>query len=467
MPGHVGGRGVAEQFRELASLDLSEVPGLDDLHAANGPIDEARHLLAEAYGAGASYFLVNGATSGIHSLFMGLPDQATVLVPRNAHRSFFGGMVLSGARPVYIPVEIHSELGIGLAVTTRNLETQLTAHPEADAVFVTSPSYYGTTCYTKELADLAHQHNLPLYIDEAHGGHFLFHPDYPRSGIQAGADAVVNGLHKTLPVLNQGGCLHLSRQEAKEGQVTIAYSLLTTTSPSYPILASIDLARRLMVEQGRDLLEKARLFAGKYRKKINDIAGLHCYTEEEMRLSSGVEALDPLKLVISVQGLAINGYETASLLREGYRVQVEAQDAGSILAMMSIFHRESEWETFYHSLRKIAATFSGLRAESVNIAVPPLPSVVLSPRQAFYSKKHRVPLSQAVGKVAGEMAAAYPPGIPCLLPGEIITSEIYEYLCYLKNSPVKLQGPSQPELDSILVIEQPGKAPKKGTPTHA
>jgi len=454
MPGHAGGRGLAEPFQTLANLDLTEVPGLDDLHAPAEAIARARELLAWAYGADESYFLVNGASSGIHALFMSLPEESVVVVPRNAHRSFFSGMVLSGARPFYLPVQIHPELGTGMAVTRNDLADILAAQERVDAVFVTSPSYYGTTCSIAELAALAHVYGSVFYVDEAHGGHFSFHPGYPRSALQNGADAAVNGLHKTLPVLNQGGALHIKREKLLVEQLAAAYSLLTTTSPSYPILASLDLARQLMMEQGYDLLEKSLQLAADYRKKINTIAGLHCYTEEEMKTIAGVDGLDPLKILISVRNLTISGYQTAALLRERYRIQVEAGDDNVILAMMSLFHHQHEWEEFYQAMGQIAALYRAGKQPDTTIKLPPVPRVHLSPRQAFYAGKRRMPLAQTVGLCAGEMVAAYPPGIPCLLPGEIITEEIYDYLCYLKSSPVRLQGPSQPGLETLLVIEQ-------------
>lgn len=452
MPGHIGGRSMPSPFSEMASLDLTEVHGLDDLHAPNGAIAQARLLLAEAYGAGESFFLVNGATSGIHALFLSLPEDAVVVVPRNAHRSFFGAMVLSGARPVYLTVQVHPEIGTGLAVTTDELARVLKLQPQVDAVFVTSPSYYGTTCQIARLAELAHQKGTVLYVDEAHGGHFPFHPDYPCPALHAGADAVVNGLHKTLPVLNQGACLHL-REGLPGGPVAQAISLITTTSPSYPILASIDLSRRFMVVQGRGFLEKAAVLSEQYRNMINEINGLHCYTEEEVRFVPGVDRMDPLKLFISVRGLTIDGYEASRWLRQYHRVQVEAADACSMLAMMSMLHQEVEWGRFYRALVHLAKEFAGQAKYLGQAETPPEGRMVLTPRQAFYARRQRVPLSRVTGRIAGEMVAAYPPGIPCVLPGEIITKEIYEYLCYLKSSPIRLQGPSQPGLDSLLVVE--------------
>lgn len=458
MPGHIGGRGFAiPELQMLAALDLTEVPGLDDLHAPEAAIAQARQRLALAYGAVQSYFLVNGATSGIHALFLSLPAETTVLVPRNAHRSFFGGMVISGARPVYIPVQVHPEQGSAMAVAGDDVKRLLGSNPEVDTVFVTSPSYYGTTCNIAEISRICQQNNKKLYVDEAHGGHFPFHPAYPRPALRGGADAVVNGLHKTLPVLNQGACLHLSDSVMNRDQIDKSCSLLTTTSPSYPILASIDLARQLMQDQGEQLLDGALLLAEACRKKINDIAGLHCYTEHEMCQTSGVEQLDPLKILVSVRELTIDGYETARILREQYNIQVEAEDTGSVLAMMSLFHRASDGEKFCYALQQIAAAYGGGKKTPESMEKPPEPEMILTPRQAFYANKQRVPLSQSAGMIAGEMVAAYPPGIPCLLPGELISREIYDYLCYLKNSPARLQGPSQADLKTLLVVNETEK----------
>jgi lysine decarboxylase len=396
MPGHIGIGMTAEELKSVSLLDVTEVPGLDDLHLSREVIEDSRQLLARAFGAGESFFLVNGATSGIEALFMGLTsDQGKVLVPRNAHRSFFAGMVLSGAMPVYIPVQVEKELGITLAVKPQDVEDLISVNQDAEAVFVTSPSYYGTTCHIDEIAAIAKYFSKVLAIDEAHGAHFPFNKLYPVPALQAGADAVVNGLHKTLPVLNQGACMHIANSLVNNQRIGAAYSLLTTTSPSYPIMASIDLARHFMEENGENLLGKAWQLSIEFREKINRIKGIKCYGEE-LKSITGVQDIDYLKVLISVKGTGLTGYEAAALLRQDYQIQIELAETNIILAMVSMFHKREDWERLYTSLNDIAGRYSSSDRLGVIVEVPPYPQVVLSPRQAFLARKKRVLLKESL-----------------------------------------------------------------------
>lgn len=456
MPGHSGGKGFREEeLKAVGALDLSEVPGLDDLHLPLQAIKSARLLLADAFGAGQSLFLLNGATSGIHALFLSLlPAGTKVIIPRNAHRSFFGGMVLSGAWPVYLPCCLDPGTGIALAVSNEDLSRLLQQNSELEGAFLTSPSYYGTSCELDKISAVLKEKNKLLLVDEAHGGHFPFHPAYPRPALQSGADAVVNGLHKTLPVLNQGACLHLATDFGEWEQVFTAWSLLTTTSPSYPIMASIDLARQLMVEEGFSLLERAWHLSRNFKSRINQIKGLHCFEEEELKTLPGVSGVDPLKVLISTQELSIDGLAVAKLLRQKYRIQLELAAPGIILAMMSIFHEEDDWERLYRALEELAWDYRAKRPASLaEVEIPPPPGLILSPREAYQAAKKPLPLEECGGAIAGEVIAAYPPGIPCLLPGELIDETMLDYLRYLKKSGLRLQGTQDPDLNYVRIIE--------------
>ncbi|HWP98224.1 MAG TPA: aminotransferase class I/II-fold pyridoxal phosphate-dependent enzyme [Syntrophomonadaceae bacterium] len=453
MPGHIGGRGMPEIFQNLAALDVTEVPGTDDLHCPREAIEEGRRLMAQAFGAKESFFLVNGASSGIHCLLLSLPNpEGKVLVPRNSHRSFWGGFVLSGAFPIYIPCGYEPQAGIALAVESADIARLLHTHPESQAVFITSPNYYGATCKINDIAAVVREQKKILLVDEAHGGHFPFHPAYPRAALHQGADGVVNGLHKTLPVLNQGACLHVGPGFKHRDRLFSAYSLLTTTSPSYPLLASMDKARQLMVEKGYDLLEAARELALDYREKINRLPGLRVLDQQLLEVP-GVEELDPLKTVIFIEGLSLTGYQLSELLRTRYHIQVELQEPRIVLAMMSMFHRKEEWEELYQSLKEVCCSYQGPFPHQP-LMIPPFPQVVLSPRQAFGSTRRRVKLQDSAGRLCGELVAVYPPGIPCLLPGEMIDAEMLDYLWYIKKSGSKIQGPDDPEFDTIMILDE-------------
>jgi len=453
MPGHVGGKGVfAAELEALAGIDLTEVAGLDDLHLAQGIIARAQKMLASACGAAVSFFLLNGATSGVQALFMSLEDNERIMVPRNAHRSFYGGMVLSGAMPIYIPCELHPELGIALGVRAEEIEDLLHLHNDVGAIFVTSPSYYGTCCDIAGIAAIVRRWGKILFVDEAHGAHFPFHPLYPTPALKAGAAAVVSGLHKTWPVLTQGSCLHLGEGFVNYGRLLTAYNILTTTSPSYPIMASIDLARDFMEREGHFYLERSLEYAREFKNKMDKIKGIICYGDELLN-SPGVKAVDPLKVLIGVQGLSLSGYQLGKLLREEYHIQVELEDQNLILAMFSLLHERADWEQFYLALKDVASRYPAVGLEPHQVCLPPMTQIILSPRQAFFAATEKVKLAECRNRVAGELVAAYPPGIPCLIPGELITDEAWDYLCYLQRIGARIQGPEEPDLEYIRVIE--------------
>ncbi|HBQ86104.1 MAG TPA: hypothetical protein DD811_06460, partial [Syntrophomonas sp.] len=258
---------------------------------------------------------------------------------------------------------------------------------------------------------------------------------------------------KTLPVLNQGACLHLAESLKGSRSVNQAVSLITTTSPSYPIMASIELARALLEEKGAALLDQALDYAAQFRQKARSLGGLKCYREELLGVP-GVKGLDGLKILIGTGKTGLTGYELDRILREKYQIQVEIADNKYILAMFSIFHQKQDWDYFYQALRQIAQTVAVAGpAEPEMVALPPYPEVVLSPRQAFKNPVKRMPLKECRGKLAGEMVAAYPPGIPCLLPGELITAAVQNYLEYLQQTGARLQGPEDISLRHLSILD--------------
>lgn len=454
MPGHAGGPGFDDPLlQQMAAFDVTEVPGMDDLHLPVSIIQAAQQKLAQAFGARESFFLVNGATSGIHALFMTLPPGSRVMMPRNVHRSFYGGMVMAGVHPVYIPVQAEKETGAILAVDPSDIADRL-VREKAAALFLTSPTYYGTTSNIRMIARYAHDQGVPVFIDEAHGAHFYFHPGFPEPALPGGADAVVHGLHKTWPVFNQGAALHLGENMPDAEKVKAAFSILTTTSPSYPLLATLDLARHRMQVEGYSRLEEARQMSGIYREKIDRLPGMTCPGERLLGVP-GVQGVDPLKLLVVFKGLALTGFEAARLLRERFHIQVELEDQCSIMAMMSMFHQQDDWERFYRGLQAISKEYAGSKANDgyKEMIMPPDPVVVKSPREAFFASRERVSFSSCLGRVAAEMVAAYPPGIPALLPGELITTPVIEYLEYLRCSPARVQGPQDRTLATLAVLQ--------------
>jgi len=453
MPGHIGKPVLlAPEIEVLAGLDFTEIPGLDDLHVPKGIIAEAQGLMSQACGASHSYFLINGATCGLHALLLSLPANSTIIVPRNAHRAFYGGLVLSGGIPVYMACEIEPELGIGLAVNPREAAEVIDKNPEAEVLWTTSPSYFGTVSDIRGLAALSRQKDKILLVDEAHGSHFYFHPRLPDSALSQGATAVVNGLHKTWPALTQTACLHTSEGYKYQGSLEQALDMLITTSPSYPLMASIDLARAFMQTSGYSFLDRALEMAAWFKSEASQIEGIKVY-ENELTQIEGVVAVDPLKVLIGVQGLSLSGGQVSRVLAEDYAIQVEMSGERYVLAIFSLLHEKKHWERFYLALKDMAIRY---RAEPRNIEavmLPPTTRMVMTPRTAHFSSKRAVPMVESRGKIAGEMVVPYPPGIPCLLPGEEINNEIWDYLKFVHDSGLYVQGPQSNDLTNIMIID--------------
>lgn len=455
MPGHAGGCGFwSKEFKDIGSLDFTEIPGLDDLHEPTGCIKEARELLASAFGAEESFFLVNGATSGIQALFLATCEEGKpVLVPRNGHRSFLAGLVLSGAVPVYYQSEVMEPWGIEVGPRIQEIARLLENHPDASGVFVVAPTFYGTVTDVGLIVQIAGTYDKMVLVDEAHGAHFRFHPKLPAPALSLGCAAAVHGMHKVLPALTQGAALHLGAGYTRRRELRQAFDYLTTTSPSYPLLASLDLARLFMEQQGQDALERALGWAEKYRAAIRSIPGMDCPGEEFLSVP-GVKAYDGLKVLVVIDRFPLTGYQLEEILRERFRIQVEMAGRDYILAMFSMFHDEDDWRHLYKALVSISANYRmDGKGERPRVPVPPVSQAVLTPRQAFFARKRKVKLSELVGEVAAEMVAGYPPGIPCLVPGEQVTPEAYDYLVFLKNSGARIQGPEDPELNCLYVVD--------------
>ncbi len=453
MPGHKGGLGFTlAEFQAIGALDFTEVPGLDDLHDPRGVLLEAQQLAAEAWGAEKSLFLVNGATSGIHSLLLAMGEGVRVILPRNAHRSFLGGLILSGGRPEFVECEIDPELGAALSVRPEKYRDKLESCSDIKGGFLVSPTYYGTVNEIKSITRMLGERGIPLMVDEAHGAHLAFHPDYPDSALREGAQAVVHGLHKTMPVLTQAGILHLAADFPWSARVQASHDLLTSTSPSYPLMASIDIGRAMMQEHGREMLEQAKARAERCRREINRIPGFNSRSHEFLEID-GVAGHDPLKVVVEITDLELDGYQLSHHLRMGYGIQVELAGENHILALFSPVNSEEDWDTLIFALQEISRQSAHHpRKRNIGPGLPAIPPLAITPRESFLSPHKTVMIKESKGMISAEMVAAYPPGIPCLIPGEIITAEVVDYLIYLKLRGIPVHGLRDRSLQRIQVV---------------
>jgi lysine decarboxylase len=448
MPGHGQQERLGPNLSPYAQLDFTELPGLDDWHAPEGCIREAEELLAAAYQAADARMVVNGSSGGITGLIVGAFHEGDkLLLPRNAHRSFFTGLVLSGAEPIYLPARFFGDWPAAFTPAEEVLAA-LNQYQDIQGVFLVDPTVYGASVDLQAIAGETRRRKLLFFVDQAHGAHFAFHEGYPVPALAQGADAVVYGMHKTLPVLTPGAAVVFSTASGSwVKSVKRALSLITTTSPPYPLLASLDWGRAFMQREGRDYLERARDMSRRFQQEINAIPGIRVLYPEYG------EPYDYLKVVFMPDGLSLNGYQLAERLRLDDGIQVEMVQERAVTAMMSLLHPEAHWMRLLQALQRLACAYTEPKPALRPPWSPPIPPLYLTPRQAWHAPKRRISLQHSVGTVCGQMVVPYPPGIPALLPGEVISAEMVDYIVTLRDRGHHFQGIEADKIKFIDIIE--------------
>lgn len=457
VPGHRGGKGIPE-FRNFVgnnvlSIDVTAgILGLDTVCNPVGVIRESEVLAADAFGADYAHFLVNGTTSGIQAMILSVAGPGDeIIIPRNAHRSVVGGLILSGAKPVYIKPVIDDYMGIAMGITPESVRRALVEHPNAKAVFVINPTYYGAASNLKGIVEIAHSFEKPVIVDEAHGAHLGFHPDLPLSAMEAGADMSAASIHKLAGSMTQSSILLVKSVLIDDRKVKSAMNLTQTTSPSFPLLASLDVARKQMVLNGRQMLDRTMKLCEKVRKQLNNINGIYVMGHD-VEGNEGCFAYDPTKLAINVKELGLSGFETENILKYKHHIQIELSDLYNVLAVGAIGDNEQSINALLAAIKDIAEKHGRKNVVKIACELPENQEMVVSPRFAFYSEKKIVPLEEAEGEISTEMLMAYPPGIPIICPGERITREVIDYAKALISEGCHLQGTEDPDALSIKVL---------------
>lgn len=457
MPGHKRGAGAGKSFARLMktdpfSLDLTEVPGLDDLHNPCGPIKEAQAAAARLFGAEQTFFLVNGTSGGIHAAIMSVcrPNDI-ILLPRDVHRSVIGACILSGARPEYLPVRVSEEFLIPLPPTTQEVKAALGKYEKVKAMLQVYPSYYGLAGNLKKIADLAHFHKIPLIVDEAHGAHFAFSNRLPAPALRQGADISVQSTHKTLGALTQASMLHINSRLISGAEVFRQLKIMQSTSPSYLLMASLDSVVGQMESTGKIIMEQTVDHAIRVRREIMRIPGLRCLDETVAANEDGF-AYDPTKLYISSKDIGLTGYQAARILRKKYKIQVELSDLYNVLCMLSYGNTANDSGFLVRALVEMAAIKRPPLKLNHNFNFSFNPLVIMTPREAWFAPRKRIPMREAVGQVAAEIIAPYPPGIPLICPGEEVTRELVEIIVSMKAQSCSFHGPGDPSLETVEVI---------------
>lgn len=458
-PGHKRGRGIDPEYAELFGQLLldRDIPlggGVDDTHFHGETLEAAEALAADAWGADRSFFLVNGSSAGNHAFLLAtLRPGDEVIVGRDMHKSLMVSLILSGAQPVYVAPRLHPDLSVGLGLTPEAVAVALDEHPAAKLVALVSPSYCGVPSDLAAIASVSHARGVPVYVDEAWGPHFHFHPALPPSAMSSGVDGAVTSTHKVLGALTQSALLNTRNGLVDARMVKSTVGMVVSTSPSVPILASIDACRRQMALSGHGLLDRAIALAADARARLQALAGVGVLDAEQL----GVSSFDLTKLVIDVDGLGLTGFAVERLLREEYALQPEMSDLVSVVCLVTIADSADSIDRLVVAFADIARrsgggrpTGAGMRSSGTAVAPG---THAMSPRDAFFSPARAVPLERAVGCVSAELVIPYPPGIPVLAPGDIIGAEKVAYLREGAAHGMYLSGPVDGRLETIRVVD--------------
>jgi arginine decarboxylase len=461
VPGHKGGAGADPELLSVfgkAAFEL-DVPALTygiDVGEEPTPFEAAQDLAAEAWGARRTWWLVNGASQGNHVALLTLGHSGPcVVTQRNAHSSTIDALIMSGLRPTFVSPELDPELHIAHCMTPDALDRALSETPDAAGATVVSPTYFGAVADVAGLAEVAHAHGVPLVVDEAWGSHLAFHEDLPASALTLGADLVISSIHKVVGSLTQSAMIHLGHGDLIEEQVVDrCVTLVESTSPSSLLMASLDAARRMAATRGRELVGETLSALARTREAIRDIPGLDVL-DERLAGAPGVFDYDPLRLAIDVRGTRMSGYELARRLREDHDVLMELAGENVMVAVYGMGEdATAASERLVGALRGVidAASSEERDASAVQFtAPPPWGELVLTPREAFLGPQDVVAARDAVGRVASESLAAYPPGIPNVLPGERLTAETLDYIEQTIAQGGSLRGASDRALRTLRV----------------
>ncbi|HHX92920.1 MAG TPA: aminotransferase class V-fold PLP-dependent enzyme [Clostridiales bacterium] len=457
VPGHRYENGINPILLEAVgdavfSFDLTETPLLDDLHNATGPIREAEQLAADLWGADYTHFLVNGTTCGNEAMILtALHGGGTVAVPRNAHKSALMGLILSGGNPAYIMPELEEEWGLHGGVHPDTVEEVFRIHPDCKGVLIVSPTYYGIASDLKSIAEICHRHDAILMVDEAHGAHCYFSDDFPKGALELGADVCVQSIHKVAGSLTQSSMLHVKSDRIKKSRMDSNLTLVQSTSPSYLLMLSLDMARHDIARRGKQMIDRAAALAANARERINAIPGMAC-AGRELIGKAAIFDYDVTRLIVSANAIGITGFDLQKMLFSEYNIDMELANYRNVLGIVTFANEQENLDVLVDALADIAHKHRDGSPLPPAEKLPPQPEYVLSPRNAYFSDRERIPWVDAKGRIASEMIAPYPPGIPVIYPGERVSEEVWDYVEAFRQRNGHLHGPSDAKLSTFVVV---------------
>lgn len=455
VPGHKRGKGNPE-LREFlgekcVSIDVNSMKPLDNLGHPTSVIAEAEIIAADAFGANHAFFIVNGTTAAVQTMILATCKPGDkIIIPRNIHKSVINALILCGATPIYINPAISERLGIALGIPIEDVKQTIQAHPDAKAIFVNNPTYYGICSDLKQIVDIAHANNMYVLADEAHGTHFYFGEHLPIDAMSAGADMASVSMHKSGGSLTQSSFL-LTNSSMDVEYVRQIINLTQTTSASYLLMSSLDISRKNMALHGKAIFDRVQDMVEYAREEINKIGDYYAYSRELID-EKNVFDFDITKLSINTAGLGLTGIEVYDLLRDEYDIQIEFGDTSNILAYVSVGDRQRDLERLVGALSEIKRRFKTSKENLSNYQMI-TPDVKMNPHDAFYAPKEFLPIRESIGRICGEIVMAYPPGIPILAPGEEISEELANYILYAKEKGCFISGTADPTSNTLNVLK--------------
>ncbi|MGD1907748.1 MAG: aminotransferase class I/II-fold pyridoxal phosphate-dependent enzyme [Leptolyngbyaceae cyanobacterium] len=469
-PGHKSGRGASPALIDLVGLaalkaDLPEIPGLDNLFAPEGPIRTAQALAADAFGAEKTWFLANGSTSGIEAAILatcGPGDR--VLIPRNVHQSVLSGLVLSGAVPIYLNPTYSADWDLALGVTSEAIEAALVAFPQIKAVVVVSPTYEGICSDIAAIAAVVHRYDAVLLVDEAHGPHLHFHPDLPEDAIAAGTDLAVQSTHKVLSAFTQAAMVHVQGKRINRDRLRRALAMTQSSSPNYLLLASLDAARQQMATGGKALLSQTLDWVMELRARHSTLTPIRTLEPDDIAVKGAANpkqfSLDLTRFTVDVAPLGITGFTADEYLHQ-LGVTVELPTLTHLTSIFTLGNTAADGEQLLAALRTLVEqaytleSFCHKRMARLKQPFPRLSQPPMTPREAFFAPQGTVPTSSAEDYLRPVALCPYPPGIPVVLPGEVITAEAISHLQAVHQAGGVITGIADRTLATLQVVAQP------------
>ena len=456
VPGHKRGRGNPELAAFLGSacldVDVNSMKMLDNLCHPVSVIRDAERLAAEAFRAAHAFFMVSGTTGSVQAMVLSAVGRGDkIIMPRNVHRSAINALILCGAIPIYVNPGIDDILGIALGMRVEDVAAAIARHPDAKAVFVNNPTYYGICSDLRAITELAHAHGMKVLVDEAHGTHLYFSERLPVAAMDAGADMAAISMHKSGGSLTQSSLL-LCSDSMPLGYVHQIINITQTTSASYLLLASLDISRRNLALRGREVIDKIIDLVAYARDEINAIGDYYAYGRELID-GAAVFDFDTTKLSIFTRPTGLAGIEVYDILRDDYDIQTEFGDIANLLAYVSVGDRSKDIERLVAALAEIRRNYRKDPSKTLKMEYID-PVVVCGPQDAFYAEKESLPIAKSCGRICSEFVMCYPPGIPILAPGEQITEEILTYIRYAKKKGCQITGPEDMSIQYLNVMTE-------------